>query len=57
MRFVITLQDAIWLGLLALAIVMFIAVIVLSWLRSIGEKVFNKTVEKRAGQTEREGER
>ena len=42
MRFVITVEDIIWLGLLAIAIVMMLVGFALSLIRKMGEKVINK---------------
>ena len=42
MRFVITVEDIIWLGLLAIAIVLMLIGFALSLIRKMGEKVINK---------------
>ena len=52
MRFVITVEDVIWIGLLAIAIVLMLVGFALSLIRKMGEKVINKTTEKRAEQTD-----
>ena len=47
MRFVITVEDVVLFGLLAIGIALMIIGIVLSWIEKIGEKVQRKKWRKR----------
>ena len=48
MRFVLTLEDVIWLILLAVTILILLVGLVSSWAGKLGEKIINKTTKSRA---------
>lgn len=47
MRFVITVEDVVLFGLLAIGIVLALIGVILSWVKNMGEKVQKKTWGKR----------